>query len=898
MEDQRELERRVRGLYELMRSQDPRTVERKTPAAALEALLRAAETDEGPSPDGEPAKVHSLTGAFTPAAARRALAVAGRPFASGALVVTDGLHDLGLLFTPSGVKALALGFRFPALAKRLLEKGRVATGQLQRLDAAVKRHRGEQEALVALGVPADVVGEVATETVGQVLLDALFWSDAQFEAIAGEADAEARDRRDVDVLTLSAKHAKGLVQGVSERCGELQAVIRALPTLRVPLQEGPKIAEKSGSLSGRAVEVLTVVSRKPGVLASDLPDRLAEAGYGKPPLHVLARDVQELIAKGLLAAGKPGTVEERVRAPEEGLGPLARRLRLAKVLYDAGDRRAAARHLSRAGTDLLAQGRAVEASRCLAAAHALHGEDLEAHDGYVKALLACDRKEEARAESEALVRRYLDTRLPARARRAVTRSLQEREDTPLLLLQLEALIALGESRALGEVGERVVTRLLQAGKRRESQELADALADLAADAVGRDRLLRAGGVRAGSPVVGRVAVALVGALGVALVPALSNMKARNAYARHAVDAREALEHDPLAFARVKELLEPHAAQGGAVRDAATHALRLADEHAQDWDTLLAVKRAMGQRDVDLVLERIADAKPKTESMKALLQQLADEHTARRAEAIAASDRLGDLLSRGEVAEAYDCAKDLLARYPDAPRVLGALTLPITVTSPTPGAALKWNKAVIPQPVPFTASLPLTEERHVEVSAPGHETVQRVLTVATAEGPEIRIALRAAGARPERPAPPSTTPPQVGQEAAVTIRDGVQQHGADAVVLPRFSQPSVELDGVQLAAGWRARVDAIHEVVQGQVVLVAFVVTLEERQANGTWSSERPVSVQLKKPLPRGPARAEGGRTPPAVPGIDKTPGLDLAWLREQVQRAYTFVLDRRQSGGR
>src|SRR5688500_2661177 len=38
--EQRELEQRVRSLYELARTQDPRVVERKTPAAALETMLR------------------------------------------------------------------------------------------------------------------------------------------------------------------------------------------------------------------------------------------------------------------------------------------------------------------------------------------------------------------------------------------------------------------------------------------------------------------------------------------------------------------------------------------------------------------------------------------------------------------------------------------------------------------------------------------------------------------------------------------------------------------------------------------------------------------------------------------------------------------------------------------
>lgn len=900
MEEQRELEQRVRSLYELSRAQDPRVVERKTPTAALDTLLRAAETDEAPGSDGEPVKLHSLSGAFTPASARRALSIAGRPFATGALVVTDGTKDVALLFTPSGVKALALGFRFPPLAKRLIEKGRLGTAQLNRLDSAVKRHRGEQEALVALGIPADVTAEVAAETVGQVLLDALFWSDPQFEAIAGEADAEARDRRDVDTLTLSAKNAKALVQSVTERLPELGSVHRALPTLRVPLDEGPRLSDKSGSLSGRSVEVLTIVSKKPGVLAADLPERMAEAGHGKPPLHILAKDLHELMAKGLLVAGKPGMVEERLHAPEDGLGPLARRLRLAKVLHDAGDRHAAARNLSRAGTDLLGRGRAAEAARCLAAAHALHGEDLEAHDGYVKALLACERKDEARAESEALVRRYLDSHLPGRARRAATRSLQEREEMPLLLLQLEALVALGEGRAIPEVGERVVHRLRQAGHKREAQQLADSLADHAAEHSGRDRILKAGGVSAGSPIVGRVAVALVATLALAIVPALLTMGSRTAYAIAAQDARAALAHDPLAFGRVRELFEPLQSRNGAVGDAAKQVVARASAHEQDWDMLLGVKRAMGQRDVDIVLQRCAEAKPNTPSMQALIQSLVDEHTERRSEALAATEELGQLISRDQLPEAYACAKRLLTRYADVPGVLSGLTLPITITSPTPSAALKWNKAVITQPLPFTATIPLLEPRHVEVSAAGHQTLERVLEVKALDGPEIRVVLRAVGAAPDRPTPPPVTPPAPEDEGAVTVRDGLMRPGSnvDPAQLPRFAQPSRSLNGVAVPSGWRARVDAHHEVQQGHLTLVGFVVTVEERQENDTWTPERPVSIGLPKALVRAPVVADGVRNPPPVPALEKIAGLDMKWLREQVQRAVNRVLERRQAGGR
>lgn len=879
MAEQHELEQRLRALYELTRAQRPRAVERRTPAAALEALLRAPEVDDGRDVDA--LRADGLCGAFTPAAAVRALSLAGRPFACGWLVVTDGARDLALLFTPSGAKALAAGFSFPGLARRLVDKGRLPSAELARAERARGKHRGEQEALVAMGVSADHVSEAAAEIVGQTVLDAVFWSSPTFEAAAGEADAEVRDRRDVAVLTLNARAQKALAQLLGERLQELVPVHRAVPSLQVQLAEGARASERSASLSARAVEVLTAIAREPGVLAARLPEQLEAMGYARPPLSALARDLQELTSRGVVQATPAPPARGPQADPEGGLSPLARRLWLAKHHFDAGDRRAAARHLSRAGTQLLARGRNQDAARCLAAAHSLQADDVEAHDGYVRALVACGKKEEARQGAEALARRYLDVKLPGRARRVLAPRLQEREETPLLVLQLEALVALGEARALADVAERAILALRREGHRREAQALADALADHAADAPGRERVLRAGGVRAGSPIVARAAAGLVAVLAVGLLPAVDGLRARTAYAGGVSEALATLQAEPTAFDRVSGLFEPMAGGKDEVADAARRVLARAQAHRDDHAALARLRSARSAGDVDVVLRVCAEVTPRTESFGALVAEVRDAAAARRDEAQRATEALTLLIAKGALTEAYALAGRLVREYRDVPGVLRGLALDVRITS-NPGAELRWNRAAFPQPTPFAAKLPLLEGRHVEVSLAGHETVERVLTVAELSGPDVHIALR--------PLDPRRRSADDGWTGA-RLRDGVLRDGDGAA--PRFDQPVRALDGVRLPPGVRARVDAHHERRNGELVLVALVVTLEERK-DGAWRAERPVRIDLPAPLVRAVvARGDGSRS---VPAIDKTAGLDMAWVLERVNRAVAHVLGRSGRG--
>lgn len=889
MAEQRELEQRIRGLYELTRAQHSRAVERRTPAAALDALLRGAEADDGR--DADALRATGLCGAYTPAAARRALTLAGRPFACGWLVVTDGRRDLALLFTTSGVKALAAGFSFPRLARRLLDTGRVRAEELTRLETALGRRRSEQEALTAIGLAPDLVTEAAAEVVGQVALDAVFWSAPTFEAAAGEGDPELRDRRDVEVLTLNARGVKALVQNVSERLSELGPVHRALPSLRVTLREGPRASERSASLSARAIEVLTVLAREPGLVAADLPERLAATGYARPALHSVARDLQELVARGLVATSTAVAAAEAALPPESGLGPLARRLWLAKLHFDAGDRRASARQLSRAGTQLLAQGRAVEASRCLAAAHGLQADDVEAHDGYVRALQACGKAEEARQEAEALARRYLGVRLPGRARRVLSprfmqrEGAQEREETPLLLLQLEAHVALGEARPLAELSERVISRLCQEGHRREAQALADDLADRAADAAGRERVLRAAGVRAGSPVVGRIAAGLALLLGLGLFPTIDGLRARSAYARTVTEAAGALQLDPTAFDRVEALFAAAAAGSGDVAQAARGVQARAQEHRADLELLRRLRRALAAGDVEVTLRACADMEPRTPSLRRLVEAARRAADERRSEALRATEELTLLLSRGELAAAYACARRLRAELRDVPGVLRGLSLDVRVTS-NPGAKLRWNRAAFTVSTPFAAKLPVLEERLVEVSLAGHETLERVLDVTTLDGPDVHLALR----------PLRAATPAAGEWSGVVIKDGVLRAsgGGEPPAAPRFVQPSRALEGIELPARSRARVDAVHEQRQGKLLLVDLIVTLEVQQAGGWQVVGRPVRLSLPEPLRRAAvAQADGAR---AVPGLERTAGLDLGWVREQVQRAVAHIAERREGG--
>lgn len=871
MTEQHELERRVRAAYDVARAARPRSERRVTPAAALDALLRAPDHDDGR--DADALRTTGLCGGFSPTAARRALTLAGRPFACGTLVVTCGTTDLALLFTTSGLKALLRGGAFPALGRRLLDKGRVQSAELSRLDAARRTRRSEQEALLALGLSPDLVTDVAAEVVGQVLLDAVFWPGATFEATGGEAEAELRDRRDVEVLTLNSRAAKALVQHASEKLVELVPVHRGLPDLRVTLTEGPRASERSASLSQRAVELLTLLQAEPELRAVDLPDRLAAAGHARPALHALARDLQQLVARGLVAA----TPERPDPLPafDEGLAALPRRLWFARRAFDASDRRAAARHLSRAGTDLLARGRAQDASRCLAAAHGLQADDLEAHDGYVKALVACGEREEARLEAEALARRYLDARLPGRARRALSPRLAEREETTLLLLQLEAVLAAGEPRGLPDLAERAIARLRQEGRRAEAQGLADALADQATDAAGRERVLRAGGVRAGSPVVGRVALGAAVLLAAALVPAAGDLRARQVYARTVADAQGAAAQRDLDA--VVALLEGPAAATGEVGQAARAALARARDLRADEAALRRLRVAVRSGDVEDILRTCDATTARTEGLAAAVEAARARARGRRAEALRAVEELTDLVARGDLPGAYARARRLREECRDVPGALRGLALDVRVTS-NPGAQLRWNRAAFPQPTPFTAKLPLLEDRHVEVSLAGHETVQRVLSVAT-DGPEVHVPLRTLAA---------AAADWTGATLREVVREGRAAPGAR--LAGAAARP---FDGAGLPGGWRARIDAVHEARPDHLALVSIIVTLEERR-DGAWVAERPVSIALPAPLPRPGAPQPDGST--LVPALERAPGADLAWIGEQVRRALAHVLERRQGG--
>lgn len=862
----------VRAVYTRLRGERRAHGGQRPPAATVDGYLRGLEADPG---RGD-ADMTGLAGLLTAPMAKRALALAAKPYGAGLLVITSGQVELALLFAPSGLKAALRGARFASIARRLLDQGKLGPNEQKKLEAARPKHRTEFEALQAIGLAAETLAEAAGELIGQQLLDGLFWDVAVVEAVTGEGSAgnELLARRDVDVLAVPSRTiAKGLVQGLTDRIDALAQAMRSLPSPRVPLQPATGTGGgRSASLTGKQAELLAAITARPGVTPLELSQ---DEALGRRPLHVVAQDLHELVTRAMVTLGQAKPAQDEA-SPETSLSPLACRLRLARIAAERNDRRRAARLLSRVGHGLLEQQRAAEAARCFAAVHALHPQDLEGHDGLVQALFASGKTEEAAAEAEDLVRHYLDAHLPSRARRVAQR--WPKDDPAMQVLLIEAALALGEARTATELGERCVGKLRAAGRKAEAQALTEALVDSGADAPAR--LAEATGGLA-SPLLARAAGAVALGLAVGLLLSARDLWARQAYAASVGAAEAALARDPLDLEAVRPLLA--AAWPGKAGQLA--------RRANDALGLLEQDRAMLEQAAQAVkAPTIAERRQRLEPLRAKTpagQRALDEvRRALQARVHEVEQRVIEVQRRandGDVKEALALARRLFHEAPDAPDLLGAVSLKLRITSsPTP-ATLRWDGAAITQPTPFQdASVPLWGARTIEVSLPGHRTVRRTLTVLTVFEPVVHVTLRRLR-QGEKDDPvdetPAPAPAPLEGEGRVVLVDGVVKEGA----APPF-EPSLDpFQEQRLLEGERARVELVHEVAAGQPTLALVRVTLERRDGT-SWKPVRgavtfkpPSSVV--RPLRRQP---DGQRR--AAP-LDETPGLELAWLRDQVKKA-------------
>ncbi len=676
---------------------------------------------------------------------------------------------------------------------------------------------------------------------------------------------------------------KTLVAGLTEKVEQLVPVVRAVHSPRAPLEATAKgSAGRTGQLTPRQTELLEAVTAR----ATTLSDLAADEAHGRRPLHVLAADLYELAQKHLLTVGDaPRTVEAPNTTPEAGLSPLARRLRQAKVAVDAGDRRRSCRSLARVGGALLEQRRAPEAVRCFGAARALAPTDLEGHDGLVRALVDCERREEALVETEELVRHYLDSHLPARARRLAQRLLSGKEEPATQLLLLEAALALGEQRAAVDLGERLVARLRQEGKKGEAQALADALVEASggAGAVQVRRLARGTGLA--SPLAGRLSAALVLGLSGGLYLAVNDFHMRLDYAHAVQDSQNALQRDPtdIEAARTRLTTSSRFPYSGRASLAAKKALDQLDVLAEDRDGWRALQSALSAPTLEERLAGIDALRPRTKALEAPVEAARAAIAARRAQVEQQMAELQGFVAKGELAQALAAAQRLVRTAPEARASLGGATLPIRVTTTPAGAVLRWGGTSITHQTPFEAQLPLLEERQMDVSLPGHRTSRRRVSTLRLEATTIHVTLQPLAAG-EADVPVDETRAEVAGpdgEGGLTLRD-VVQGGAPGLAFP--PPPADLLDGVRLPSGERGRVELLHELEGGAPKLVRVRVTLERQTSEG-WKAEQSVSFAPAAPVTRAVA---GGK----VSALQ----LDRTWLRERVERALAFARNRAQGG--
>ncbi len=887
-----------------------------------------------------------LSGGFDVGEAGRALSFLAGKKLYGSLTVSDGLKDVSFFFTRGGLRVITSGRSLPTLRSRLVARGLMKakdakeTGRLLRVreGSGAGTGREERDALIEEGkLPAGAVDEATKDIIRDALLSCLFWDEPRHETASGEPDLEMLQRRDLPSITLSLG-VRDLIEQVQQELKASAAELRRrfpdldlriLPTAkgkeafqrRQPMGEGPgrplrerllMLAVKHGRLEGR-----------------DAPERVHAGEY-----ELLSR-LAELVDDGYLevervrppASAQQARAEAMERSLEQSLNLLLRRTRLAKAWAALADARRAALHMARAGALLMSQGRPREAVERYAAAADLAPDDPEALEGYVQSLWATGQSDQAATQALTLARRYLELKLPARARKALERTLAHKESSEALDLLMQALLKQRRVKQALEVGQRLVERLRREGRAQEAREVAARLLSLGDDSAKRE-IMKAAGVDR-RKVAAMVAVgALIGGL---MLPARAQAQAREQYhvaVRHIQDELgrprplhevgpvlgglsdrlKALalqvEEDPLTTRAVPDKARAVAEQLDAIRT-----------DCQNGAELLELLPWTESPDVDLVLARVGKIRPRSQAFAAPVHKLIEEIGAYRDTAEAQGAKLSLM---GPTAEALELAVRMKEEFAGLPQLLAQTDLKVLVQTEPPGASVRYDDVDYSSTTPLELRLPLRGTRDLELRLMDHEPLRRTLALEDLEGsPVVRYALQQVGQAtgdPRRRPPPSEPPPRRPRRGGISSASTGEGEGAatpeaqaqvellDGYVLgDRAADLSFEpspdlLRDVKLEPRFRARVFMINAVDGSKVFLTGARIVLYVRGHAG-WKQERPLSIELDERRERPVVAYPGGKR--VVQRLARTLHLDQDALREQIKdglaRAMRAVVDRERS---
>ncbi|RMG13771.1 MAG: PEGA domain-containing protein [Planctomycetota bacterium] len=840
----------------------------------------------------------------------------------GALTVSDGLVDVGFLFTRGGLRLVSAGRPLPSLAARLAEQGLLGAQERQQVEAirAGRRRpppdvdpRSERELLLGLrlGVGPEEVDGAARAIVGEAFLSCLFWPDPRYELTLGEPNPELLQRRDLSALTLSLG-VKALIAEVKARVRAIGDVLRTVSDLRVVVEPTPAgreaVAAKAplgeGPGAVRRARLLRAVVEEPGSSGRDLAARLRFSEVE------LASRVHELTTRGLLATARrppdPEEELERIRAMEAGideaLSQLLRRVRLADDSARLGDAPRAARHMARAGGLLLGAGRAEEALRTFQGALKYSEDDLEAREGYVQSLWGTRRDAEAATAAEELGRRYLELNLPTRARRVLERALGFQESASGLDLLVRSYVKLKKPKLAAEAGQRLVNRLRREGRAEEARELAAKLLQLGDDA-DRRKLLRAAGLDR-RKVAALVVLGGVASLG--FFPARAEEARRERYAAlvrrlqgelgGVRDLRAARGAMTPAIADADVLAGEPGATGARAR-ALAEDLRAVVADCERVAPLLAYLPWREQPDIDHVLARLrVQGEARSQALATPLKRLREELEAYRA---AAQRAAAEVRALGPTADAYARAVDVRRRFANVPSVLRSATVAVELVSAPPGAVVRYGGTRYSQRTPLVLQVPLKGVRELRLSLEGHEEVRRQIDFAAIEPQRMRIELRlpprptAAQPRPRgrtrvsvSRTTPKPAPKRRPRPPQIELREGTFLGARGAAKKYVFeSSPSYFVRGaraLRLPARYRARVRPLNRVTRRGVMLVGIDVDLFVYRSRG-WVRERTERIELDEPLQRPVVVLRDGRR--RVRALRRTISLKEDELFDEVREA-------------
>ncbi len=437
----------------------------------------------------------------------------------GTLVVRDAESEKRIRFGRSGVSLISTGKRKGIrIGDYLIRAGKITPAQLE----SALRDQSEGKRLGTVLVekgwvnPQDIQQAVRGQ-IEEEIYDLFSWRNAAFEFIEGTPDEGGGMETMVKRMSFD---VNSILMEAMRRLDEWHVITQRIPTLHgVPVPADGVDAAGAGAdgigthlwpaLDGiRDIEEIATAA---SLGRFDVCRTLSEwVAAGK--VRLLAAD--EIVAKGreLLSGGRAEEGMALLRKAE-AVGPPTPELHrdLAQALKLAGKTEDAARHARESGRGLAEAGKHAEALAAYRAASAIDPGDRDAALETVRTLRTLGRTEEAKGESESLLRR-LENDADAPRGVALARMLVEDDPKDLLArFSLAGFLALAgdAAGAAAEVDDAI--RRLPADPERQVGYLARALQAVPNHAEARRRMdqARNRNLRAQGSRLGRLAVTAV-----------------------------------------------------------------------------------------------------------------------------------------------------------------------------------------------------------------------------------------------------------------------------------------------------------------------------------------------------------------------------------------------------